>query len=149
MDLLFGYDVLVVDDNLAVCELATAALRDAVLAVRYCTDPEDGLELWARWRPRVMLLDYEMPKMNGVFCANVIRKLEGEAGMRTILLMVTAHATPEVVKAAVAAGFNGFIPKPLTGPDVLLRVKNAVEYEWEAGIAPDPRKKKAKPAAAR
>ena len=143
MDLLFGYDVLVVDDNPAVCELAQAALRDAVLAVRCCTDPEDGLELWARWRPRVVLLDYEMPKMNGIFCANVIRKLEGEAGMRTILLMVTAHATPAVVQEAVAAGFNGFIPKPLAAADVLLRVKNAVEYEWEQGIAPDPRKKAA------
>jgi len=144
MDLLFGYDVLVIDDNPAVCELAEAALRDAVLAVRSCTDPEEGLELWARWRPRVVLMDYEMPRMNGVFCANVIRKLEGEAGLRTIMLMVTAHATPQIVQEAVAAGFNGFIPKPLTAADVLSRVRNAVEYEWDQGIAPDPRKKRAR-----
>ena len=107
------------------------------------------MELWARWRPRVVLLDYEMPKMNGVFCANVIRKLEGEAGMRTIMLMVSAHVSAKIVNEAVEAGFNGFIPKPLTAADVLLRVKNAVEYEWEAGIAPDPRKKKPKAAPAR
>lgn len=146
MDLLFGYDVLVVDDNRANCELASAALRDAVLDVRYCTDPEEGLETWARWRPRVVLLDYEMPKMNGIFCAKVIRQLEGEAGIRTIMLMVTAHATPEVVQQAVEAGFNGFIPKPLKAADVLLRVKYAVEHEWDSGVAPDPRKKKASPA---
>jgi CheY-like chemotaxis protein len=142
MDMLFGYDVLVIDDNLGICQLAEAALRGTVPEVRYCTDPEEGLEVWARWRPRVVLIDYEMPRMNGVFCANVIRSLEGEAGLRTIMLMVTAHATPEVVKEAVAAGFNGFIHKPLSAEDVLTRVRAAVEHEWDEGIAPDPRKKK-------
>src|SRR5947209_1943716 len=141
MDLLFGYNVLVVDDNPAICQLAEAALRDFVLEVRWRTDPEEALEEWARWRPRVVLLDYEMPKMNGVFCANVIRRLEGEAGLRTILLMVSGHVSSHIVQEAVDAGFNGFISKPLSAEDVLVRVRAAVEHEWDAGIAPDPRKR--------
>jgi CheY-like chemotaxis protein len=87
----------------------------------------EALELWARWKPPVLLVDYEMPTLNGIRFATALRAIELEVGSRTILMMVTSHVSKQIIAEAGAAGFDAFIPKPVSIEAVvaqLVRLQN-------------------------
>ncbi len=63
----------------------------------------------------IILLDLRLPRVDGLAVAAAIRKHEREAGQAPAILMaVTADTRPEAREAALAAGFDRFLPKPLT-----------------------------------
>lgn len=132
MPTLYGYKLLVVDDSPSMCQLAEALLKDVFPAIRHCTSGREALELWARWKPQVVLVDYEMPGLNGILFAQALRKIEREVELRTILMMVTAHASKPVIEEAGAAGYDAFIPKPLTADAVIAQLKR-VQRLYEPG----------------
>jgi CheY-like chemotaxis protein len=123
MATLYGYKLLVVDDSPSMCLLAEALLKDVVAEIRHCTSGREALEMWARWKPRVVLVDYEMPALNGIFFAKALRELECGASPKTVLLMVTSHVKPAVIEEARDAGYNAFIPKPLTAEAVVVQME--------------------------
>ncbi len=71
-------------------------------------DGEEAWHLYEKHRPDIVLLDVEMPKMNGLEVAEKIRKSDGE----TRIIIATAYVNEKRLLQAVELGLTRFLPKP-------------------------------------
>jgi CheY-like chemotaxis protein len=112
-------NVLVVDDDPLSNHLAVAALRRAKLNARAADNPLMGLEMATRSHYDLILLDIEMPTMNGF---DVCRKLRTMPGYKkTPVIYVTAHNDFESRSASIVAGGNDLIGKPIFPVELALK----------------------------
>jgi signal transduction histidine kinase/CheY-like chemotaxis protein len=73
----------------------------------------------------VILMDIEMPELDGYGATAEVRRLELAAGRRTPIIALTAHVLPEARAACAAAGMDGYLAKPVGSSEL----KSALE-EW-------------------
>ena len=118
--------VLVVDDNRMNRSLLEEELDDEGFEVRCASSGVEGIELARSWRPEVILLDIQMPEVDGI---ETCRRLKNEPETALIpVLFLTAHETAESrVVEALGAGGNDFVSKPYTLPILVARVSCQVE----------------------
>lgn len=110
--------ILVVEDDQPTARMIEDALREAGYTVVRCTGPEAPM-LARRLRPALILLDINMPGMNGV---EVRRHLRADA--RTASIPVIATSAGESLRASLAEmEVNDFLLKPFNIDDLLLRVE--------------------------
>jgi CheY-like chemotaxis protein len=106
-----GAPVLIVDDNPTNLKLARVALRDAGFDVRTASDAEEALATLETFHPRVILMDLQMPGMDGFA---LTRRLKADPARRGIAIVaVTAYAMRGDEEKALAAGCDGYLAKPL------------------------------------
>jgi len=103
-----------------------AALRGFVTAAGYtffeAESGEDCLSLTARVTPRVVLLDVQMPGLDGF---TTCKRLRAQEGMRHVpILFLTARKTAADVLEGVRAGGNDFIAKPVDRDRLLQRLQH-------------------------
>ena len=107
--------VLLADDhpaNRKVVEIMLGATAMELVAVE---DGAQALDLFKREAFDLVLMDMQMPVMDGLTATAAIRAFEAQAGRaRTPILMLTANAMAEHVEAGRAAGADGHLTKPLT-----------------------------------
>jgi CheY-like chemotaxis protein len=109
--------VLVAEDDSATRTILTAVLKQAGYMPFAVSSGTECLTLYTRVQPRAILLDIEMPSMNGLEVCNNIRS--GYRDSQTPIIFVTAHASREHLAKAMALGGTYFIAKPFT-PQVFL-----------------------------
>jgi CheY-like chemotaxis protein len=80
----------------------------------------DCLEMVNRIPPRVILLDVEMPSMDGYETCRRLRRLPGTT--RIPIMFLTARKTAEAVRAGIGAGGNDFVVKPFDPAKLLERL---------------------------
>ncbi|HEY0144061.1 MAG TPA: CHASE domain-containing protein [Thermoanaerobaculia bacterium] len=118
-DALAGRRLLIVDDDEEVRNYVRAVFRDAG-EVRTASSAHEAMELLAEWRPDVIVTDIGMPRLDGYDLLMWIRE---QPALTTVpVVALTAFAMPEDRQRAVAAGFQGFVAKPVE-PE---RLKRAV-----------------------
>jgi CheY-like chemotaxis protein len=104
--------VLVVEDNPANLSLMAYLLRAFGCTVLTATDGAEGIELAHRERPDVILMDLQMPKLNGFDAAD---RMKANPVLRGIpIVAVTAFAMVGDRDKILAHGFDGYIAKPIT-----------------------------------
>ena len=108
---------LIVDDSRTVRRIARRILEDAGMRVAEAADGLEGLEACRTRRPDYVLLDWNMPRMNGIDCLRAVRAEFGNDLPRVILC--TTENDPEHIVAAIEAGAQEFIMKPFDA-DILL-----------------------------
>ena len=114
-DALKGCHVLLVDDNLLNREIALTLLEDAGFEVECAVDGQMAVDMMAEPdadRFELVLMDIQMPVMNGYEAARAIRALEGPAAAVPILA-ITADAFDTDRQKALDAGMDGHLPKPI------------------------------------
>jgi CheY-like chemotaxis protein len=111
-DILKGWVVLVVDDELDSQEVASRILRHYGAFVHSAFNGQFGLELAHNVRPQFILSDLSMPVMDGWEMLRQLRKDEGTMDIPVIAL--TAHALNGDRDKVLAAGFHSYMTKPLT-----------------------------------
>lgn len=118
-----NYSVMVVDDDNLMREMLKAILRsEEYQVVGEASNGEDALALCARLKPKLVLLDIQMPKMDGLQVLEAIRQAQPE----TKIIMVSAEATMDKVTEAIKKGAAGFVVKPFNAARVLDRVSECI-----------------------
>ncbi|MBA3713335.1 MAG: response regulator [Pyrinomonadaceae bacterium] len=74
-------------------------------------DGQAAVEVAARERPAVILMDITLPVLDGPAAAKLIREDEGTRD--TIIVAITAHNEAQYRTAALAAGYNAYVTKPI------------------------------------
>jgi signal transduction histidine kinase/CheY-like chemotaxis protein/HPt (histidine-containing phosphotransfer) domain-containing protein len=114
----FDAKVLVVEDNAVNQDVATGILQNMGCSVVTAPNGQRAVELFAQTRFDVILMDCEMPVMDGFDATKRIRELEagfGEARAadnRTPIVALTAHALAEVRDRCLESGMDDFLVKP-------------------------------------
>lgn len=110
-----GRTVLVTDDSAANRRILDLMLRKLDADVTLCEDAASALRLLPTQNFDLLLLDINMPEMDGVELIRQIRKREASLGMAPVPAMaVTANAMPDQVRTYLEAGFNDCLSKPFT-----------------------------------
>jgi len=107
---------LVVDDSRVVRKVARRILEDLHLAVEEAADGSLALEACRRQMPDAVLLDWDMPVMNGIEFLKQLRATPG--GTAPLVVFCTSHEDLEHIQLAIGAGANEYIMKPFDG-DIL------------------------------
>lgn len=103
--------ILVVDDNEWNVKLLQTLLARSGHDVAGVSEARQVEELALRFRPRLILMDLELPDVDGLTLA---RQLKGGADTRDIrIVIVTAHAAADVEAAVRDAGCDGLLTKPV------------------------------------
>ena len=113
--------VLIVEDDRNIAELLQMYLEKEGYAVTCASDGGQGLAKYRAIKPDLVLLDVMMPVMDGYEAARAIRNLKREDTEKIPIIAMTANAFAEDVKAAMDAGMNEHLTKPLA-PEVIDRV---------------------------
>ena len=109
------WNILVVDNNEDLCESAVCALKEMGVNAQRATDGEKAISMAEERHNRqddyhVILIDWKMPKMDGV---EITRELRKRVGSQIPILIVSAYDWSDIEEEAFAAGAQGFISKPL------------------------------------
>jgi two-component system cell cycle response regulator DivK len=112
--------VLIVEDNPANMTLATFLLKSAGYAVLSATDAEAGLALARREQPDLVLMDIQLPGMDGLQACAILKKDEGTRDIPVIALTALAMKGDE--ERIRAAGCDGYIAKPLAYREFLATI---------------------------
>ena len=106
-----GEAILIVDDNPINLKLARVLLSGEGYAVQTASDAEEALHLLETFSPRLILMDLQLPGMDGL---ELTRRLKQDPVRRDIAIVaLTAYAMKGDEERILAAGCDGYIPKPI------------------------------------
>lgn len=107
-----GRRVLIADDSEAVRESLAAILSDLGHEVRSAHDGQQAVDMASAWGPDFVLLDVNMPKLNGYEAARRLRAQFPSSSMRLVMIS-GADLEPSILEAAKQAGFDDCLDKLL------------------------------------
>jgi diguanylate cyclase (GGDEF)-like protein len=114
--------ILLVEDTRAVAAVMAARLASFGHEVSIAENGQVGVDTFAKLSPDLVLMDIEMPVMNGFDATNRIRALEAtQQWAWTPIIFLTASDTPENLVTAIEAGGDDFMAKAV--PEVVLQAK--------------------------
>ncbi len=116
-----GAPILLVEDNELNCEMLTRRLTRAGFAVITAADGEQALALMASAGPALVLMDMNLPVMDGWTACRTARQDEQ---LRDIpIIALTAHAMETDRRSALAAGCDDYATKPIDFPELLAKIR--------------------------
>lgn len=115
--------VLIIDDEKEICESIKMILDFEGYSADYSLLPSDGLMKIDSQNFSALLLDIQMPEMNGF---EVLRKIKQKNNSIPVII-ITAHSSIENAIKATKLGAFDFIEKPIDRDKLLISVRNAVE----------------------
>jgi DNA-binding response OmpR family regulator len=111
---------------MTVLAMVSARLERAGYDVVTATRGDEALRLAQELHPRLVVLDVEMPGLDGVEVARQLRADESLAGMLIILL--TAHTEADEVAGGLAAGADDYLTKPFSPQELQARIEQLLGH---------------------
>ncbi len=106
-----GEPILIVDDNATNLKLVKVLLVKEGYEIRTAGDAEEALKVLQAFKPRLILMDLQLPGMDGL---TLTRQLKAAPETKDILIVaLTAYAMKGDDEKALAAGCDGYITKPI------------------------------------
>lgn len=109
--------IIVADDYPDAADTMVELLRLAGYEAASAYDGQQALELARTFRPDLVILDIDMPVLDGYATARAFRK-EQAPGSRVVLIAYTARTQPSDERDALEAGFDRHVKKPLIGQEL-------------------------------
>ena len=106
-----GESILIVDDNIDNLELTRIVLETEGFEVQVAEDAEQAVDRLKSYRPKLILMDVQLPGMDGL---ELTRQLRQDPSFEDLIIVaLTAYAMKGDEEAALAAGCDGYITKPI------------------------------------
>lgn len=117
--------ILAVDDDPEVLTVLQTLLEPWGIRVSTLDNPLQFLEALTATSPDLVIMDVEMPNINGIELCQVVRNDPQWSGLP--ILFLTVHTDAETMHRVFAAGADDFIHKPIIGPELVTRIFNRLE----------------------
>jgi len=114
--------VLLAEDSLVNQKLATALLDKWGHRISVAGNGRDAIDRWLSGRFDVILMDVQMPELDGLEATRTIRRQEQSTGEHIPIIAMTAHALKGDEERCLAAGMDAYISKPIRAPLLFQRL---------------------------
>jgi DNA-binding response OmpR family regulator/HPt (histidine-containing phosphotransfer) domain-containing protein len=119
--------ILIVDDDLKILAILRALLIPWGFRVTTLSDPQKFWEVVPVAQPDLLILDVEMPKINGLELCQSVRDRADWSHLPIIFL--TARTESSLIQKVFAIGADDFVNKPVVGPEIIARITNLMERQ--------------------
>ncbi|MBI3554598.1 MAG: PAS domain S-box protein [Elusimicrobia bacterium] len=123
-----GLKVLVVDDELDTLQMLAELLRYCGARVATAPSASDALGAFQKERPELLVSDIAMPNEDGYSLMRKVRALGPAGGGSVLALALTARAKEEDRDAALEAGYQMYLAKPVEPEDLVTAIRNLVKH---------------------
>lgn len=131
-----GFKILLVDDNPFNLDITKEMLSDKGFIVETAENGQEALEKIQKYMPNkyaAVLMDVQMPVLNGYEATLKIRKLKGMSKQELPIIAATANAFAEDRFAAFESGMNALLTKPIKTNDLFRVLKNCLKGDFNYG----------------
>ncbi|MEE4198929.1 MAG: response regulator [Bacteroidales bacterium] len=117
-------NVLLVEDNLINQKIVLLSLKKAVKNVDVANNGKEALDKFGSVKYDVILMDIQMPIMNGIVTTKKIRNIEKSSNTHTPIIAITANALLGDKEECLAAGMDDYISKPFQIETLIKKIEN-------------------------
>jgi len=119
--------ILLVEDNAINQKIIILSLKNAVKNIDIAHHGKEALDKFGTSKYDLILMDIQMPVMNGIVATKKIRELESATNSHTPIIAITANALSGDKETCLAAGMNDYISKPFHVDILVQKMKNLLE----------------------
>lgn len=112
--------ILIAEDNIATQRVIEFTLKGDRFKLVFAEDGEKAYKLFRSVQPDLLITDLDMPVMNGLELIKLVRKVEKS---KIPILVLTAHAYPDLVKKVMDSGASSFLVKPFDARSLRTRIQ--------------------------
>jgi DNA-binding NtrC family response regulator len=117
--------LLLVEDSHALAKVYMEYLKGLPVDISHVTEGRAGLDYIVREAPSVILLDLNLPDINGIELMSELEQLDQKPG----IIVITAHGSVDMAVTAMRAGALDFLQKPFDAERLRVTVRNALEKQ--------------------
>jgi CheY-like chemotaxis protein len=117
-------NVLLVEDNLINQKIVCLSIQKMVKNIDIANNGKEALDKFGCSRYDIILMDIQMPVMDGIVATRKIREIEASTNQHTPIIAITANALAGDKENCLAAGMNDYISKPFQPETLILKMKN-------------------------
>jgi len=110
--------ILLADDDPMICELVTMELSSRGWQTDVAKNGEEAITKWQQGDYDAILMDLQMPGMDGLEATRMIRRKEEGQDKHICVIGFTAHARQKTLKDCLEAGMDGVLTKPIRSEDL-------------------------------
>lgn len=120
-------NVLLVEDNAINQKIIILSLKNKVGNIDIANNGKEALDKFGTRKYDLILMDIQMPVMNGILATKKIRELEASTNIHTPIIAITANALSGDKETCIAAGMNEYISKPFQVEVLVQKMKSLLE----------------------
>lgn len=117
---LYPWDILLAEDDRINQHVATAILRKFGYSAAIAVNGRKALEMWEEHRYNLILMDMQMPEIDGLEATRIIRQKNGQ---QPVIIAMTANAMQGDREKCLEAGMNDYISKPVNQQELIALLK--------------------------
>ena len=123
------YKILLVEDQFINQKLMKNVLEKGGYEVTTASDGETALDLLSKNKFDIILMDIQMPELNGYEVSKKFREMEKISGQRTPILAMTANSLAGDREKSLDSGMDDYIAKPLNMTDIAARIEALIKKQ--------------------
>ncbi len=123
--------ILIAEDSRSMQMFYNTQLPDDRFDKRIAANGKEAINAYTLWKPDLIMLDINMPVMDGLNTLKAIR--EEMKDRSTPVIMVTSQSDKEKVLSCAKLGVQGYIAKPFKGQELLDKIANCLSAKKECG----------------
>ncbi|WP_075589722.1 response regulator [Labilibacter marinus] len=117
-------NILLVEDNFSNQQIIILYIKNEVRKIEVAYNGKEALDKFGKAKYDLILMDVQMPIMDGFKATQKIREIEKSTNTHTPIIAVTANAFPEDKERCMASGMDDYISKPFQPEDLIGKIKH-------------------------